>query len=74
MSRGQHHPPPRRLEDGRILVTRQIAAHLAHRHVDLVRKRVPAVTCDVATRAALVDLDQAEELLGSRPRRNVRAT
>ena len=67
MSRGQPHPEPRRLDDGRILVTRHVVAQLGHRHVNFVRREVPAVACDVLTRAALVDLDQAEEVLAGRP-------
>lgn len=67
MSRGQAHPEPRRLADGRILVTRQVVAQLGHRHVDFVRREVPPVACDVRTRAVLLDLDQAEEILGGRP-------
>lgn len=67
MSRGQPHPEPRRLPDGRILVTRQVVAAIAHRHVNHVRRLVPPVACDVRTRAALVDLDDAEEILGTRP-------
>ena len=63
------HPSPRRDDTGRVLVTRHVVAYLAHRHVDTVRRAVPAVACDVATRAALVDLDQAEEVLGGRPHR-----
>lgn len=45
-------------------------AYLGHRHVDLVRRAVPPVACDVTTRAVLVDLDQAEEILGGRRHRN----
>lgn len=52
-----------------MLVSRAAAAYLGHRHVDHVRKTVPVVACDVITRAALVDLDQAEELLGRRQHR-----
>lgn len=66
MSRGQPHPEPRRLDDGRILVTRQMVAQLGQRHINYVRREVPAVACDVRTRAVLLDLDQAEEILGSR--------
>jgi hypothetical protein len=64
------HPLPRRDDSGRTLVSRHVAAYLGHRHVDHVRKRVPAVACDVATRAVLVDLDEAEEIFGGRPHRN----
>lgn len=66
MSRRQQHPRPRRDDTGRVLATRHVVAFLAHRTVDHVRKRVPAVACDVATRAALVDLDAAEALLTGR--------
>jgi hypothetical protein len=64
------HPSPRKDDTGRTLVSRHVVAYLGHRHVDHVRKRVPAVACDVATRAVLVDLDEAEEILGGRPHRN----
>ena len=64
------HPAPRRLADGRVLVTRHVVAYLAHRHVDHVRKHVPAVACDVASRAVLLDLDQAEDILGGMRHRN----
>lgn len=66
MSRGQPHPEPRRLDDGRILVTRHIVAQLGHRHVNYVRREIPPVACDVRTRAVLLDLDQAEQILGTR--------
>lgn len=66
MSRGQPHPEPRRLDDGRWLVTRHVVAHLAHRHVNYVRREIPPVACDVRTRAVLLDLDQAEEILAGR--------
>ena len=68
----RYRPPagPRRDDTGRILMTRAAIAHLAHRDVDHVRKTVPAVACDVATRSALLDLDQAEDLLGWRQHRN----
>jgi hypothetical protein len=64
------HPRPRRDDTGRTLVSRQVAAYLGHLHVDQVRRAVPAVACDVATRAALVDLDQVEEHFAARRRRN----
>ncbi len=67
MSRGQPHPEPRRDDTGRVLVSRQLVARLGHRHVNYVRREVPAVACDVRTRAALLDLDQAEDILGTRP-------
>lgn len=70
MTRGQPHPSPRKDDAGRTLVSRQVVAYLGHRHVNLVRRLVPAVACDVATRAVLVDLDEAEEILGGRPHRN----
>jgi hypothetical protein len=64
------HPSPRRDDAGRTLVSRQVVAYLAHRHVDQVRRLVPPVACDVSTRAALLDLDEAEDILGGRPHRN----
>lgn len=70
MSRGQPHPEPRRLDDGRILVTRQVVAQLGHRHVNYVRRLVEPVACDVRTRAALLDLDQAEAILAEHDRRH----
>jgi hypothetical protein len=66
MSRGQPHPEPRRLDDGRWLVTRQIVARLAQRHVNYIRREIPPVACDVLTRAVLLDLDQAEQILADR--------
>jgi hypothetical protein len=38
------------------LMSRHIAAYLTARHVDWVPRPVPAVACDLATRAALVQL------------------
>jgi hypothetical protein len=66
VSRGQPHPEPRRLDDGRILVTRHVVAQLGHRHINYVRREIPPVACDVRTRAALLDLDQAEAILAGR--------
>jgi hypothetical protein len=63
------HPSPRQTPDGRTLVSRHVVAFLAHRHVDYVRRTVAAVACDVPTRAALVDLDEAEKELSTRPQR-----
>lgn len=71
MTRRRAHPRPVRDDTGRTLVSRHVAAYLAHRDVDHVRKAgPPAVACDVATRAALVDLDAVEETFGRRPHRN----
>jgi hypothetical protein len=64
------HPSPRSDDTGRTLVSRHVVAYLAHRHVDYVRRTIPAVACDVTTRAALLDLDQAEETLAGRAQRN----
>lgn len=44
-------------------MTRAVVAYLTGRHIDTVRERVPAVACDVDTRAALVDLHEAERIL-----------
>lgn len=44
-------------------------ALLTQRHVDHVRKRVPAVACDVASRTVLLDLDETEAILGVAARR-----
>ena len=73
MSRGQRHPRPVTDDAGRTLVTRQVAAYLAHRHVNLVRREVAPVACDVATRAALLDLDEVEDVFGGRAHRNAAA-
>lgn len=70
MSRGQPHPTPVRDDTGRRLVTRQVAAFLAHRHVNLVRREIAPVACNVATRAALLDLDEVEDHFAHRPHRN----
>lgn len=64
------HPQPRRDDTGRILITRQHAAELGHRHIDHVRKLVPPVACDVRTRVVLLDLDDVEHALGRREHRN----
>lgn len=63
------HPSPHQTPDGRMLVSRHIVALLTKRHLNYVRREVPAVACDVRTRVALVDLDQAEETLMARPQR-----
>jgi hypothetical protein len=63
------HPSPRRDDTGRTLVSRHVVAYLTHRNLDHVRKRVPAVACDVRTRVALLDLDQAEQTLATARRR-----
>lgn len=68
--RRRAHPRPVQDDTGRQLVTRQVAAYLAQRHVDQVRKAVPAVACDVATRAQLVDLDDVEQTLAGRQHRH----
>jgi hypothetical protein len=54
-------------------VTRQVAAYLAHRHVNLIRREVAPVACDVTTRAALLDLDEVEDHFAGRPHRNAAA-
>lgn len=59
----------RHTEDGRTLASRHLIARLTGRHVNLIRRAVPAVACDVATRAALLDIDDAERELGAIPRR-----
>ena len=58
------HPSPRRTPDGRVLASRHVIAYCTGRHVDVVRKRVPAVACDLATRVVLLDLDEASRVLG----------
>lgn len=63
------HPSPFRTPDGRTLVTRHVVAYVTRRHVNWVRREVPAVACDVLSRAALVDLDQAERVLEARQKR-----
>lgn len=63
------HPSPRETPDGRVLVSRDLVAHMGARHVNWVRQAVPAVACDVVTRAVLLDLDVAEQVLSARPRR-----
>jgi len=50
----------------RILVSRQVFAKQTGLHVDMVRRRVPAVACDVKTRAWLIELDEAEQLLAQK--------
>lgn len=77
------HTKPVRLDDGRWLATRQVAAHLSGRDVDLIRKLVPPVAYDVSghhghepspsclkcqkTAPALVDMDEVEKALAGRP-------
>lgn len=65
------HPSPRPDGAGRILVSRQLLATQLDLHIDMVRRTVPAVACDVATRAWLVDLDEAEQRLTQKSRRTV---
>lgn len=62
------HPEPKWV-DGRMLVSRQLVAKTTGLHIDMVRRSVPAVACDVATRAWLVDLDEAEKRLADKRRR-----
>lgn len=61
-------------DTGRTLATRAVVAYLTGRHVDSIRDWVPAVACDAATRAALVDVAQAERILEATPRRKSRST
>ena len=68
------HPTPRRTPDGRTLASRHVVAYVLGRHVDVVRKRVPAVACDVPTRAALVDLEEADKALRLLTRRDRQAS
>lgn len=63
------HPSPRLTPDGRTLVSRHVVAFLTKRHLNYVRREVPAVACDVRTRVALVDLDHAEQTLAARSHR-----
>lgn len=63
------HPSPRPTPDGRVLVSRHVVAWCTGRHVNLIRRRVPPVACDVTTRAALLDLDDAEQRLAVIPQR-----
>lgn len=58
------HPAPLTTPDGRRLVSRHLVAHVTGRHIDTVRKRIPPVACDVTTRVALLDLDEAAAALG----------
>jgi hypothetical protein len=74
MSHRRAHPSPRRLDDGRVLVTRHVVAHLAQRHPNHVRSLVPAVACDVSTRAALLDLEHAERVLAGTSHRRRKVT
>lgn len=69
--RRRAHVAPRE-EGGRQLVTRQVAAFLAQRHVNYVRRECAGaeVACDVATRTVLLDLDVVTELLAHRGHRN----
>lgn len=62
---GRHRPHAivRSDDSGRTLASRAVVALLTGLHVDTVRKRVPPVACDVATRAALIDVAQAERIL-----------
>lgn len=68
--RRRPHPAPVRDDTGRTLVTRDVAAYLAHRHPNHIRRAVPAVACDVASRAVLLDLDEVEQLFGGRAHRD----
>jgi hypothetical protein len=60
--RRRDHPAARQAGD-RTLASRQLVALTFGRHVNLVRRVVPPVACDVATRAALLDVDDAEARL-----------
>lgn len=63
------HPSPRPTPDGRVLVSRHLVAWCTGRHVNLVRRKITPVACDVGTRAALLDLDQAQQELAAIPQR-----
>lgn len=65
--RPRRHPEPRRDDTGRRLATRAVVALLTGRHVDTVRKAVPPVACDVASRAMLVDIAEAAAVLDRHP-------
>lgn len=60
---------PRVDDTGRVLATRRAVAVAAARHVDVVRRRVPAVACDATTGTELVDLADADKILALLPRR-----
>lgn len=57
---------------GDVLIgTRQAAALLVHRHRDQVRRHCRPIACDVATKAALYDLDAVAEAFRDTRRRSV---
>lgn len=60
----------RRDDTGRIFVTRAMAAALGHRDERTSRKHLIPVACDVPTRALLVHLDHAEDVLPPLGRRS----
>lgn len=68
----EHHKP--RLIGPVMLGTRLTAAVLIERHPDQVRRRCRPVACDVSTRAALYDLDEAARIFADTPRRFVPLT
>lgn len=67
--RPRPHPNPREDDTGRLLATRAVVALLVGRDIDMVRLHCPAVACDVPSRAALVDVDEAHVTLTKLARR-----
>lgn len=63
------HPSLRCDDTGRRFVSRAIIVHLTGEPVRTVRRHLTAVACDVATRSALYDYEQAQAWAKSRPPR-----
>lgn len=66
-----HHRPalPLRLAGDILLASRQVAAKLAERHPDQVRRHCQPVACDTATRQPLYDADETVRTLSALRRR-----
>lgn len=62
-----HHRP--RLAGDLMLATRVATATLLRRHPDQISRHAAPVACDVATRQALYDVDEAARIVSPRRRR-----
>lgn len=67
-------PSPQTDDAGRTLISRQAVALLTGRHIDVIRRAVEPVACDVATRTLLVDQEEMEKRLAALPSRAKRQT
>lgn len=55
--------------EGRVFVTRHLAALALDRHPDLIRRHGVPVACRIDTRAVLYDVDDLEALFRDTPKR-----